>query len=342
VRLGIVGIGRIGSVHLELFSQMSDVSAVVVTDLDLPRARAGAERFGAELADGVESLLRADLDGVVVASTTGSHPELIERAVEAGLPVLCEKPIALDVASTLGVVEHTEARRGRVQIGFHRRFDAGYQRAREAVRSGRLGWLHTVRGVTFDPGPPSPQYVAQSGGYFRDSFIHDFDIIRWVTGLDVVEVYAAGVNRGESFFWEAGDVDTGAVILTLADSTLAQLAGTRYNTPGYDVRLELLGSRGNVAVGLDDRTPLDCVASESTWPAGPACLTFLDRFRGAYRSELRGFIDLVAGRIPSPCTVRDGLEALLVAEACDISRRDHRPVRLDEVRAMYATQRTGA
>lgn len=335
VRLGIIGTGRIGSVHLDLLSRMPDIGSLVVTDVDLAKARASAARTGAEVAEDVDHLLAAGLDGVLVASATESHPELVARSVEAGLPVLCEKPIALDIPTALRVVERTEADGGRVQVGFHRRFDPGFQRAREAVASGRLGWLHTVRGVSLDPGPPSPAYVAESGGYFRDSFIHDFDLVRWITGLDVVEVYALGANRGERYFREAGDIDTGAVLLTLADATVAQLAGTRYNGPGYDVRLELLGSRANLAVGLDDRTPLDCSASGASWPAGPACATFLDRYRDAYRNELRGFIDLVADRTPSRCTVREALEALIVAEACDVSRREHRPVGLAEIRARY-------
>src|SRR5262249_39118161 len=217
------------------------------------------------------------------------------------------------------------------QVGFQRRFDAGYAAAREAVRAGRLGWLHTVRAGTLDPAPPPAEYVAGCGGLFRDLSVHDFDAIRWVTGREVAEVYAAGGNRGAAFFAAAGDVDTGAAVLTLDDGTLGLVSGTRYNPAGYDVRLELFGSADSLAVGLDDRLPLRSAEPGATFPAGPACPSFLERFRLASPRELAAFVEVAAGRAASPCTVQDALAAFRVAEACELSRRERRPVRLAEV-----------
>src|SRR5439155_6048477 len=139
-----------------------------------------------------------------------------------------------------------------------------------------------------------------SGGLYRDMLVHDFDIIRWVTGREVVEVYACGSNRGAPFFAEVGDIDTGSTLLTLDDGTLVQVTGTRYNPAGYDVRLELLGSADSLSVGLDDRLPLRSAEPGVSFPAGPAYPNFMERFRPAYTEELAAFAGVVAGRTASP------------------------------------------
>jgi myo-inositol 2-dehydrogenase/D-chiro-inositol 1-dehydrogenase len=219
-----------------------------------------------------------------------------------------------------------------VHIGFQRRFDAGYVVAREAVQSGSLGWIHTMRSTTLDPSPPAPAYIAASGGFFRDCSVHDFDSIRWVSGHEVREVYALGANRGEDFFLAAGDVDAAAAVLTLDDDTLALISGSRYNARGYDVRLEVLGSQDGLSVGLDDRLPLRSVEPGATFPSGVPYSAFMERFRDAYVAELTAFVAIVAGRARPSCTVADALEAFYIAEACELSRAEHRPVSVDEVR----------
>jgi myo-inositol 2-dehydrogenase/D-chiro-inositol 1-dehydrogenase len=246
--------------------------------------------------------------------------------------VFCEKPLAQTIAEGAEVVARVKASGVPVQIGYQRRFDAAYQAAHDAVASGELGWLHTVRSTTLDPAPPTPEYVAVSGGIFRDCGVHDFDIIRWVTGREVVEVYATGSNQGDGFFAAAGDVDTSAAVLTLDDGTLALVSNTRYNPRGYDVRLEVHGSRDSIAVGLEKKLPLRSVEPLATFPTGVPHRMFMDRFLAAYQAELEVFAELVAGDRNSPCTVADALEADLVAEACGLSLREHRPVRIEEVR----------
>jgi myo-inositol 2-dehydrogenase/D-chiro-inositol 1-dehydrogenase len=292
-----------------------------------------AEDLGARWVPDADALFATGLDGLVIAAHTGAHAELILRGAEAGVAVFCEKPVAASIAETVAVLRKIDTVDGRVQIGFQRRFDAGYTAARAAVADGSLGWIHTLRGGTLDPAPPPQSYVAVSGGIFRDCSVHDFDIVRWVTGREVVEVYAAGSNRGAPFFSAYEDVDTATAMLRMDDDALALLSATRYNPAGYDVRLEVLGSRGSVAVGLDDSTPLRSVEPGVDWPAGPASTGFLDRFRPAYVAELEAFLDLTAGRAPSACTVADALEATYIAEACDVSRREKRPVRMAEVRS---------
>ena len=332
VRIGLAGVGRIGAFHAATLRQLDQVDSLVVADADRARAAAVAARVGAEAVDTLAELFAAGIDGLAVATATEVHPDLIIAAVDAGLPVFCEKPVALDIAGTLAVLDRVERSDVPVQIGFQRRFDPGFRRARTAVHSGQLGWVHTLRAGTLDPAPPAPAYIAASGGFFRDCSVHDFDAIRWVTGREVVEVYAVGVNRGADFFRTAGDVDTCAALLTLDDDTIALVSGTRYNAAGYDVRLEVLGARDSISAGLDDRLPLRSAEPGVSWPAGPAYPNFIARFRAAYLAELAAFTEVVAGRAPVPCTVRDALEAGYLAQACEVSRRDHRPVPVAEVR----------
>ncbi|MEV0341365.1 Gfo/Idh/MocA family oxidoreductase [Nocardia sp. NPDC050713] len=332
VTLGLAGVGRIGTAHAETLHGLPGVDRVVVADIDTTRAHAAAAKLGVEAVGDIESLLAADLTGLVIATATDSHPALIEAAVDRGIPVFCEKPVAADIAGTLAVLDRVRASAVPVQIGFQRRFDAGYRAARAAVASGELGWLHTLRATTLDPAPPPADYIPRSGGLFRDCGVHDFDIIRWVTGREVTEVYARGANRGDEFITAAGDIDTAAAVLTVDDGTLATVNLGRYNGAGYDVRLEVLGSRGNAIVGLDDRAPLHSVEPDHPASPYPAYPGFMERFRRAYTEELTTFVAVATGTTPSPCTVADALEAFYIAEACELSRAERRPVTLTEVR----------
>ncbi|MEV7159053.1 Gfo/Idh/MocA family oxidoreductase [Streptomyces misionensis] len=332
MRIGILGLGRIGAFHAETLSALDVVTSLVVADPLADAAKAAAERFGAEIADSPEALLAAGVDGLVVAAATDAHPALIRAGVQAGVPVFCEKPVARTMAEAVAVRDTVRDGAVPVQIGFNRRFDAGFAAAREAVRAGELGPLHTVRCTTLDPAPPPAAYIAASGGIFRDCSVHDFDVIRWVTGREVTEVYAVGGNRGAGYIGEAGDADTTGALLTLDDGTLAVVSNSRHNGRGYDVRMELHGFTDALAVGLDDKLPLHSAEAGVSFPAGPPHDFFMDRFTAAYRAELAAFTEVVAGDRPSPCTVEDALEAGWIAEACTLSRREHRPVPLTEVR----------
>jgi myo-inositol 2-dehydrogenase / D-chiro-inositol 1-dehydrogenase len=334
MRIGLAGAGRIGVRHATALSELPRVETLVVADIQAGRARELAARVGARTAQAVETvdqLFASGIDGLVVTAATDAHSELVIRGVAAGLPVFCEKPIASDVSGTFQVVREAKTTGVPVQIGFQRRFDPGHVAAREAVESGRLGWLHTVRSCTLDPAPPPRDYIPVSGGLFRDCAVHDFDAVRFVTGREVVRVVAVGANRGDDIFRECDDVDTAAAVLTLDDGTIAVVSATRYNAAGYDVRFEALGSKESIVTGLDGRTPLTPVEGGAAGSAAPYG-GFLDRFADAYDAELRAFIEVVAGRGESPCRPEEALEALYVAEACDISRHEGRAVELTEVR----------
>ncbi len=331
MRIGLVGTGRIGTFHSAALSRHPEVTSLVVADVDPVRAAGLAARTGAVAAPSVADVFAVGVDAVVITAATSAHAELIGRAARAGLPVFCEKPIALGLPGTLAALAEVEAAGTVLQLGFQRRFDAGYAAAREAVRSGRLGRLHTVRALTSDPAPPPAAYLPLSGGLFRDCLVHDFDVLRWVTGREVTEVYATGSDAGPAMFRAAGDVGTAAAVLTLDDGTLATATATRLNGAGYDVRMELAGESDQLAVGLDDRTPL--TSAEPTGPAAPLkpWTGFLERFAPAYEAELAAFIEVVRGQRANPCDGREALQALRIAEACELSRRERRLVDLAEV-----------
>jgi myo-inositol 2-dehydrogenase/D-chiro-inositol 1-dehydrogenase len=212
-------------------------------------------------------------------------------------------------------------------VGFQRRFDPAYREARRLVESGELGTVYMVRLIAHDHEPPPDNYVPTSGGLFRDSSIHDFDALRWVTGQEVDEVYVAGSVRRFPIFERYDDIDTMAAILRLSDGTLGVLGQTRHDPLGYDVRMEIIGSNDAVTVGLGQRTPLRSLEPDAPALAGPAWQTFLTRFEAAYREELMTFLRVARGEIESPCTARDALQAMRIAVAAGRSRSEHRPVR---------------
>lgn len=333
MRLGLIGLGRIGSFHADTLSQLPAVDSLVVTDAVPAVTRTVAERVGAEAADNPQSLIASGVDGIVIAAATDAHTDLIRAGIDAGIPVFCEKPLSGDLAEAGAIARFANESGVPVQIGYPRRFDPAFSAAREAVEAGDLGWVHTVRSTTLDPAPAPRAYIEVSGGIFRDCSVHDFDTVRWVTGREVVEVYATGSAKGADFFAELGDVATASTLLTFDDGATAVVSNSRYNPRGYDVRLELHGTGDSVAAGWSDTTPLRNLEPGATWPAGPPATFFMDRLASAFRAELQAFTDVVAGRRPSPCTVDDALAVAYIAEAATLSLQQHRPVQIDEVRS---------
>ena len=331
LHLGLVGVGRIGLFHARTLSTLPDVARLSIADLDADHAAAVAAEVGAGVVRSPGELVDAGVDAFVIATSTPGHVPLLELAADAGVAAFCEKPVALELGHLDRISEEVERAGILVQVGFQRRFDAGYRAARDAVADGRLGTLLVLRAATHDPVPPTDEYIAASGGIFRDLHIHDFDAIRFVTGQEVAEVYADGAVRETPWFEEHGDVDAAAAVLRLADGALAVLTGTRHDALGYDVRLELFGSRDSAAVGVDDRTPLHSLEPGAETPPMHAYRDFVERFEAAYRDELEAFVDAVRRGGPSVCTLADARAALAVALAAGRSRAEHRPVSIEEV-----------
>src|SRR5262249_34212483 len=272
----------------------------------------------------------AGVDALGMATPSGGHAPLLRLAAQAGLPAFCEKPVALDLPTLDGVREAVARAGTLVQVGFQRRFDAGYRAAREAVASGAAGSILAVRAATHDPAPPTREYIAASGGVFRDLALHDFDAIRFVTGQDVVEVYADGGAVETRWFEEYGDFDTAVAVLRLGGGAFGIVSSARHDPLGYDVRLEIFGTEDSIVVGLDARTPL-----RSVEPGGPrndehGYRNFIERFEGAYRAELAAFVAAVLETKTGPCGLDDARAALAIALAAARSCAERRAVRVED------------
>lgn len=329
--VGVIGAGRIGHLHARILCDLPRVDRVAVTDAVPSRAEAlASELIGVHAVRDVATLVE-EVDALVITAATSAHVELILRGVAAAKPTFCEKPISLDMAGTGRVVEQARASGVPVQIGFQRRFDAGFSAARRHVETGEVGTLYIVRLIGHDPAPPHEEYIPVSGGLFRDFSVHDFDALRFVTGEEVVEVYADGSVCAFPVFEKYEDIDTGAALLKLESGAIAILTSTRHNAHGYDIRMELVGSKDSIAVGLDERTPLRSVEATNLTLSNPPYPNFQERFRAAYEAELAAFVQLANGEITNPCTPEDAMEALRIALACDLSRAEHRPVRVQEI-----------
>ena len=332
MRVALIGAGRIGRLHARLLSATPGVDEVVVADAQQERAATVAAEVGARAATSIEAALDG-ADAVVIAAATDAHANLIRTAIGRGLPAFCEKPLASTLEDSLAVAREIEAIGVPFQLGFQRRFDAGYAEARRLVETGDLGTIYVVRLAGHDPEPPHESYIPVSGGLFRDFSIHDFDVLRWLTGSEVEEVYADGGVRGFPVFAKYGDVDTAVAILRLADGGLAVLSSARHDPLGYDIRAELFGSKDSVSVGLGPRTPIRSVEPGVPPPGGPAWSDFIDRFENAYRAEFAAFAQVARGDLASPCTAGDGVQAIRIAEAATTALKEHRIVPLSEVPA---------
>jgi myo-inositol 2-dehydrogenase/D-chiro-inositol 1-dehydrogenase len=325
----LIGAGRIGAIHADILRRHHDVSDIVVTDAFPAQAEEVAASCGGESIASSQELLER-VDAVVICTPADMHVDLIEAAVHAGVPALCEKPLAMNLADAdraLAVVSNGDVA---VQIGFNRRFDTGYRRARDLVANGGLGEVTLIIGQHHDHELPSKEYVSRSGGEFIDQLIHDFDILRFVTGREVVRVHAAGATKAFPWFEELDDYAQTVVTLWLDDGTLALLCGSRQDPVGYDVRMEVFGTKDSVAVGLDSRTPIRSLETGVAQPEDPYT-EWIPRFGETYAREIDAFIDMVRNGGPNMCSVKDARRALAIAEACTISAREGRIVRMEEM-----------
>lgn len=332
MRIAVAGVGRIGVMHARNLAATPGVSEVVVQDPVPGRA----DEVAAQLTGAVPVTAAPDLaaalkgaDGLVVAVPTPAHAGTVHTALDAGVPVLVEKPVAADLATIREVIRAAERTDVPVLVGFQRRFDPAIAELKQRIASGALGDLYCVRATAFDAEPPSVEYVATSGGIFRDLFIHDLDCVPWLVGRDVVEVQATGSVLVDPAFAEADDVDTVSITLRFEGGVIAQLAGGRRHGGGYDNRIEAIGSAQALAAGWDARTPLTSLEAGGHDPGENAYPGFIERYAVAYAREMATFLEVIAGRMPNPSPVQDSLVSLVLADACETSRRTGAPVRID-------------
>ena len=332
--VGVAGLGRIGTHHVETLLGLEGVT-VSVTDAHPQRTRRIADELGVKAFATPEELLESGVDGLVIATSTPSHAPLLQLAAASATAAFCEKPVALDLATLDRVREAVDRAGIVVQVGFQRRFDAGYRAAHEAVANGSVGSVLAMRAATHDRVPPPAEYIAASGGIFCDLHIHDFDAIRFVSGEEITQVYADGAGIDAPWVDELDDVDVAAAILRLSGGGLVIVSGTRRDPLGYDVRLEVFGTGDSIVVGQDARSPIRSVEPEAK-PPGTTYRDFWDRFEPAYRSELAAFVETVRTGAASPCPLGEARSALAIALAADLSRVERRPVSIEEVEPAQA------
>ncbi|HSB68659.1 MAG TPA: inositol 2-dehydrogenase [Candidatus Methylomirabilis sp.] len=331
--MGVIGAGRIGKVHAESVARRVPGARLAgVADIDLAAARslAGQLNVPRATADYRELLRDASLEAVVICSATDTHAQIIGEAAAAGKHIFCEKPIDYDLGRIARALDAVDRAGVRFQVGFNRRFDPGFAKARELVAAGKVGALHMVRITSRDPAPPPLEYVRVSGGIFLDMTIHDFDMVRFLSGSEAEEIYTMGATLVDPEIGRAGDVDTCVVVMRLRNGALATIDNSRKAVYGYDQRVEVFGSAGMVTVA--NRTPENHIhfAADGVHSSTPLYF-FLERYLDAYVAEMREFVRCVESGSTPPVTGRDGLAPVIMGLAATKSLKEGRPVKLDEI-----------
>jgi myo-inositol 2-dehydrogenase / D-chiro-inositol 1-dehydrogenase len=331
--VGIIGAGRIGTVHAETLAfRLPEARIVAIADSKPAAAQALAHRCGVPSVapSSTEILADPQIEAVLICSSTASHADLIVEAARAGKHIFCEKPIAHSLDQIDRALEAVNAAGVQLQIGFNRRFDANFARVRHAVVTGEIGSPRLLHIVSRDPAPPPLAYIPASGGMFMDMTVHDFDMARFLIGDEVEEIYTAGGVMVNPAIGQAGDLDTAVITLRFRNGVIGTIDNTRQAAYGYDQRVEILGSQGQIATG-------NCYPNQAVLSTGQTVHRdlplnfFMDRYTESFTRELRCFVSAVRERKPTPVTGIDGRVPVVMALAARKSYDEHRPVRLDEI-----------
>ena len=334
VKVGIIGAGRIGRVHVEsICTQVPDAKVKTLADPFMSEETAEwAKNMGvAQVTKDYKEIIEdPEIDAVLICSSTDTHSSISVEAIKAGKHVFCEKPIDHDVAKIKEVIEALKESNVKYQVGFNRRFDHNFEAVQKAVADGKIGDTHLIKVTSRDPEPPCAEYVKVSGGMFLDMTIHDFDMVRFLAGCNAEEVYVEAAVLVDPAIGEAGDVDTAVITLKMENGAIAVIDNSRQAVYGYDQRAEVFGSKGMAAVTND--TASSAVISNADGVTGEKPLFFfLERYMAAYAKEVKCFIDAIEADTDTPLGVMDGLEPVLMGLAAKKSLEEHRPVKISEI-----------
>jgi myo-inositol 2-dehydrogenase / D-chiro-inositol 1-dehydrogenase len=327
LKVGLLGAGRIGRVHAINIVGHARSQLVAVSDVNEEAARSLADAHGAKAATSEDILGDASIDAVLIATSTDTHSDLIEKATAAGKAVLCEKPVDLSLQRAkdcLAVVSKADVP---VMIGFNRRFDPNFAAIKASIAAGEIGKPELLSVTSFDPAPPPVAYIKVSGGLFRDMMIHDFDMANFLMGDVPKTVHAVGTSIVDPEIGKAGDVDTAVVTLTYADGRIAVIKNSRRAVYGYDQRVEILGSEGLLSAGNVLENTVSKATKQGVTSAKPEFF-FLERYMRAYASEWDAFVAAILDGAAIPVTLKDGVAALALAEAATASVKSGQPVAL--------------
>jgi myo-inositol 2-dehydrogenase/D-chiro-inositol 1-dehydrogenase len=320
------GAGRIGQIHARNVAA-EGARLKYIVDVNPTEAEALAAAVGAAVADQGRVFADPEVEAVIIGSSTDTHADLIEAAAEAGKAIFCEKPIDLDLARTRACLAAVDKAGVPLFIGFNRRFDPSFAGLKEALDAGRIGKLENLTITSRDPAPPPGDYVARSGGLFRDMMIHDFDMARWLLGEEPVRLYARGSVLVDPAIGQAGDVDSAVVVLETAAGVLCQIINSRRAAYGYDQRIEAFGEKGLLLAGNRDARSLQ-TWSETGIAGEKPLYFFLERYAQAYSAEMAHFLACLAGKAQPKVAANDGLRALELAEAANESLKAGQAVKL--------------
>jgi myo-inositol 2-dehydrogenase/D-chiro-inositol 1-dehydrogenase len=329
LRIGLFGTGRIGQVHALSLASLEEATLAWVCDPFVEGAKQTAAEFGGRVSgDPEEVFASGEVDAVIVASPTATHVDLVERAIDAGLPVLCEKPIDLEIARVDAIRAKASATDVPIALGFNKRFDRHFVELKRRVGAGEIGALEQLAITSRDPGEPPAAYVRQSGGIFRDMTIHDLDMARYFIP-DIVEVSARGANVFSEDIREAGDFDSAVVTLRGTNDELVTIVNSRHAAYGYDQRIEAFGPLGLLQVGNKNDALVRHWGARAVEAIGPYQNFFLERYAEAYRLEVAEFLRAVRGLPSRSPGFEDGRAALILADAAEKSARTGVAIEVD-------------
>ena len=334
LKIAVLGCGRIGRMHAENIAAHPRATLAGVFDVHRAAADDVGGKLGVTVFESAEAVFSSrDVDALLIATSTPTHADFIEKAVAAGKPILCEKPIDLSLARVQRCAEAIGTTKVPIMLGFVRRFDPGHRAAHDAVRAGEIGDLHQVVITSRDPGMPPVAYAEASGGIFRDMTIHDFDMARFMLGEEVVEVSAVGSRLVDpTLMQRLDDYDTVTVVLKTASGKQCIINNSRQAVYGYDQRVEALGTKGMVV--SENRRPnmTTLHRADFTGKSAPLLNFFIDRYAEAFMAEISAFVDAIAAGEPPEVGFEDGRQALILAEAAIKSAAEGRTVRTSEIR----------
>ena len=335
MKIGVIGAGRIGKVHIRNISLfVPELTIKTVADPFMnEKTAAYVKQFGIEnvTKEADDILNDPEIEAVVIASSTNTHAKFIIESAKAGKNIFCENPIDYDLNRVHEAIQAAKDAGVQLQIGFCRRFDHNHRAVYDMVKSGKIGQPHLIRISSRDPEPPSIDYVKVSGGIFYDMMIHDFDMARFLAGDEVEEVYAQGSVLVDPEIGKAGDVDTAVVTLKFKSGTIATIDNSRRAVYGYDQRVEVFGSKGGAFNGNDIPNTAHFADANGT-VGGTAYQVMWDRYEQAFVNEMNAFAKAIKEGTETPVTGEDGLYPVEMAAAATKSLKDGRPVKIAEVR----------
>lgn len=329
LRFGLIGTGRIGQVHAANIADNPNTTLAFTADPFITGANTLAAKYGGKASENPSDVFESgEVDAVVIASPTPTHVDLITQAINFGVPVLCEKPIDLDINRVNGLRDRVAQAGVPVALGFNRRFDPAFAEVRQRVIAGEIGQLEQITIISRDPAAPPADYVQVSGGIFRDMTIHDFDMARFFLP-EIVEVNAVGSTLFDEGARLHGDFDTAVTTLRSASGAIITIVNSRHSATGYDQRLEAFGTLGQLNVENAHLSLVSYSSAAATGSRSPHKSFFLDRYISAYKLELADFVDLVRGEPSTAATFEDGRAALMLADAAVASASGKGAVAVD-------------